>query len=169
MKKSMFILIVLSLSMLACKNDKVIESDKASSEEITQDNIKNLILNDDIAANMDTALVTNQSVTDSKSKEVSTIKETEEVKKAKEKLTQKKEEEIEKKMQKSTYKEMNCTKMIIKYKNIIEEFKKTGNEELLLWKDTNDPIYKFCYEKHTTVFDSLERLENEIGNNDEIY
>jgi len=161
MKKIILFAICLLIILISCQNETKSEmlEDKNTKSESTLVNIKSSILNHDtseIPEPVNENINNEKIIVDNKDK--NTV-----VTEKKKELKQKKEKVIEKKYKNSIYKKMNCKEMILKYENILKEFKKTGNEELLLWKDSNDPIFKFCYEKNKIVFDSLERIENELG------
>jgi len=162
MKYLILILFLFALFLNSCKNDNSSIPDVKKNEDISLDNIKNSLLKKDTVQIKENSIDSSGIIVKPKTSNTPSIHETEKVKKQKLKLAEKKAKVIVQKIKESSYKELNCEKMIVKYKNIIEEYKKTKNEELLLWKDTNDPIYKFCYEKHTAVFDSLERIENSL-------
>ena len=89
------------------------------------------------------------------------------INKKKTELRKRKREFIKSKFEKSKYKGMTCEELINKYKEIINEYQKTKNVELLLWKDSNDPIYAHCYSLHRSVFDSLESIENSVETDEE--
>ena len=167
MKYLILILFLFALFLNSCKNDNSSIPDVKKNEDISLDNIKNSLLKKDTVQIKENSIDSSGIIVKPKTSNTPSIHETEKVKKQKLKLAEKKAKVIEQKIKESSYKELNCEKMIVKYKNIIEEYKKTKNEELLLWKDTNDPIYKFCYEKHTAVFDSLERIENSLFENEQ--
>lgn len=159
MKHQYLIYIFLSLILFSCKEDKEIYVEKSKNQQV--EDIKSLLL-DKVeekvidSVNFDKTEIESELI--SKNKEVS--KEISEKKKV---LKIKKEQVLNEKILNSKYKDMNCVQLISKYKSVLLELEKTGNEELILWKDSNDPIFKFCYEKNKIVFDSLERVENEIG------
>ncbi len=79
------------------------------------------------------------------------------------KLKKKKIEVAKEKIKNSKLKGKSCDEIIEKYKQVLAEFEKTKNIELLNWKNTNDPIFQSCYQKNKVIFDSLERIENELG------
>lgn len=160
-QKLLFINLFAILIFLSC-NGNSNENNKQvnSNSEITLENIKKeIIQNDSSILKSDTNFKNDKNTTKTKK----SITENENVKKQSLKLQQKKAKIIEEKFKNSKYKNLDCKTLIQKYKSILEEVKSTGNEELLLWKDGNDPIYKMCYQRYTEVFDSLERVENKLG------
>jgi len=167
MKNIILLTLSLIIILFSCQNENkeniALKNNNDSKSDL--EDIKSKLLNQQKSSEIkDTSFTNSESKTEHK--KVHKIENSKLIAK-KEKLKVKKEKIIEEKFKKSSYNKMNCKDMIIKYKTIIEEFKNSGNEELLLWKDTNDPIYKFCYEKHTAVFDSLEKVENSLFQDDQ--
>lgn len=154
MKFNFLTLIIISILLLGCKN-----KDEEALKKPTLDNITDCFANKDSLSDIEMS-----PLIDYNGKSNSKLIDNEKLKEKKEALIERKKEVIKEKNAKSKLKNIDdCQQVIAKYREVLKQFEKTKDIKLLKWKDNNDPIYHFCYEKYKTEFDSLERIENAIG------